>query len=158
MLVEEDLIEEAVVCFQDMKSQGLGLFVELYNTIIHGLSRNGNFVDAVHFLNEMKEMNLAPDADTYDGLIEAYGKYKMYDEMGMCLKKMRLNGCSPDYITYNLLIREFAHGGLLNRMERVYQSMVSRRMDLQVPTLIAMLKFMQNLGSWRRWKFSIEEF
>ncbi|XP_004298231.1 PREDICTED: pentatricopeptide repeat-containing protein At4g14190, chloroplastic [Fragaria vesca subsp. vesca] len=146
LLVEEDLIEEAVVCFQDMKSQGLGLSVELYNTIIHGLSRNGNFVDAVHFLNEMKEMNLAPDADTYDGLIEAYGKYKMYDEMGMCLKKMRLNGCSPDYITYNLLIREFAHGGLLNRVERVYQSMVSRRMDLQVPTLIAILEVYAKFG------------
>ncbi|XP_050373457.1 pentatricopeptide repeat-containing protein At4g14190, chloroplastic [Argentina anserina] len=146
LLVEEDLIEEAVVCFQDMKSHDLGMSVEIYNSIVHGLSRNGKFDDAMLLINEMKEMNLAPDADTYDGLIEAYGKYKMYDEMGMCLKKMRLNGCSPDHITYNLLIREFARGGLLNRMERVYQSMVSKRMDLQAPTLIAMLEVYAKFG------------
>ncbi|XP_024197326.1 pentatricopeptide repeat-containing protein At4g14190, chloroplastic [Rosa chinensis] len=146
LLVEEDLIEEAVLCFQDMKTHGLRLSVEVYNSIIHGLSRNGNFDDAELFLNEMKETNLAPDTDTYDGLIEAYGKYRMYDEMGMCLKKMRLNGCSPDQITYNLLIREFARGGLLKRMERVYQSMVSKRMDLQAPTLIAMLEVYAKFG------------
>lgn len=146
LLVEEDLIEEAVLCFQEMKSHGLRLSVEVYNSIIHGLSRKGNFDDALIFLDEMKELNLAPDTDTYDGLIEAYGIYKMYDEMGMCLKKMKLNGCSPDHITYNLLIREFSRGGLLKRMERVYQSMVSKRMDLQSPTLIAMLEVYAKFG------------
>ncbi|KAK9902980.1 hypothetical protein M0R45_001371 [Rubus argutus] len=146
LLVEEDLIEEAVLCFQEMKSHSLRLSVEVYNSIIHGLSRKGNFDDAFIFLDEMKEMKLAPDTDTYDGLIEAYGIYKMYDEMGMCLKKMKLNGCSPDHITYNLLIREFSRGGLLKRMERVYQSMVSKRMDLQSPTLIAMLEVYAKFG------------
>ncbi|TXG49346.1 hypothetical protein EZV62_025221 [Acer yangbiense] len=64
----------------------------------------------------------------------------MYDEINTCLKKMKLDGCSPDYITYNLLIREFARGGLLERMERLQKSMLLKRMHLQSSTLIAMLE------------------
>ncbi|KAI5350140.1 hypothetical protein L3X38_003031 [Prunus dulcis] len=146
LLGEEGLIEEAVRCFQEMKSHNLRPSLEVYNSVIHGCARQGNFDDALFFLNEMKEMNLAPETDTYDGLIEAYGKYRMYDEIGMCVKKMKLNGCSPDHITYNLLIREFAGGGLLKRMESVYQSMLSRRMALQSSSLIAMVEVYAKFG------------
>ncbi|KAM1142689.1 hypothetical protein ACFX2B_031296 [Malus domestica] len=146
LLSEEGLMEEAALCFQEMKSHDLRPSLEVYNSMIHGFARQGNFDDALFYFNEMREMNVAPETDTYDGLIEAYGKYKMYDEMGMCVKKMKLNGCPPDHITYNLLIREFSRGGLLKRMESVYQSMLSKRMFLQSSTLIAMLEVYAKFG------------
>ncbi|KAI9196290.1 hypothetical protein LWI28_022647 [Acer negundo] len=102
-----------------MKAHGLRPCLQIYNSIIHGHSRNGKFDEALLFLEGMMEINLARHTDTYGSLIQAYGKHKMYDEISTCLKKMKLDGCSPDYITYNLLIREFAHGGLLERMERL---------------------------------------
>ena len=84
----------------------------------------------------MKEINLARHTDTYGDLIQAYGKHKTYDEISTCLKKMKLDGCSPDYITYNLLIRESVRGGLLERMERLQKSMLSKRMHLQNCSLL----------------------
>ncbi|KAK9932923.1 hypothetical protein M0R45_020142 [Rubus argutus] len=107
LLVEEDLIEEAVLCFQEMKSHCLRLSVEVYNSIIHGLSRKGNFDDALIFLDEMKEMNLAPDTDTYDGLIEAYGIYK-------CM--MRWKSLNSRTILKEDLIRKLAEVYIENYM------------------------------------------
>jgi len=146
LLGEEGLMEDAVTAFMEMKSFGLCLSLEVYNSIIHGYARNGKFDDALFYLNQMNEMNLSSESDTYDGLIEAYGTYRMYDEMAMCLKKMELDGCSPDRYTYNLLIQKFAQGGLLTRMERVYQSMRTKRMKLQSSTLISMLEAYANFG------------
>ncbi|CAK7348103.1 unnamed protein product [Dovyalis caffra] len=146
LLGEEGLMEDAVSAFLEMKSFGLCLSLQVYNSIIHGYARNGKFDDALFYLKHMKEMNLRLESDTYDGLIEAYGKYRMYDEMGMCLKKMELDGCSPDRYTYNLLIQEFARGGLLTRMERIYQSMRTKRMKLQSSTLISMLEAYASFG------------
>ncbi|KAK0575541.1 hypothetical protein LWI29_002350 [Acer saccharum] len=117
-----------------MKARGLRPCLQIYNSIIHGYSRNGKFDEALLFLEEMKEINLARHTDTYGGLIQAYGKHKMYDEISTCLKNMKLGGCSPNYITYNLLIREFARGGLLERMERLQKSMLLKRMHLQSST------------------------
>ena len=70
----------------------------------------------------------------------------MYDEINTCLKKMKLDGSSPDYITYNLLIREFARGGLLERMERLQKSMLLKRMHLQSSTLTDMLEVYMKFG------------
>ncbi|KAH7521538.1 hypothetical protein FEM48_Zijuj07G0044200 [Ziziphus jujuba var. spinosa] len=146
LLGEENLVEEAVKLFLEMKKYELCPSLESYNSIIHGYARKGNFDEALRFLNEMKEMNVAPETDTYEGLIEAYGKHKMYDEMGMYVKKMELNGCPPDHITYNMLIREFSRAGLLKRMERVYQTMLSKRMRLRSSTLVAMLEAYARFG------------
>lgn len=143
---EEDLMEEAVMLFKEMKSHGLSLSLETYNSMIHGFARKGCFDKALFYLNEMKEVDVAPETDTYDGLIEAYAKYEMYDEIGMCLKKMKLNGCPPDHITYNLLMREFSRAGLLKKMESVYHTMISKRMYLQSSTLVEMLEAYARFG------------
>ncbi|GLT80556.1 hypothetical protein SLA2020_519900 [Shorea laevis] len=146
LLVEEDMMEEAVRALREMEFHCLKPCLEVYSLIIHGYARNGKFDDALFFLNEMKEIHLAPETYTYDGLIEAYGKYKMYDEIGMCLKKMEMDGCLPDQCTYNLLIREFSRGGLLKRMEKVYRTMLLRRMNFQPSSLVAMLEAYANFG------------
>ncbi|KAM6544598.1 hypothetical protein CsatB_025334 [Cannabis sativa] len=146
VLVEDDLIEEAELLFDEMKNHGLSLSLETYNSIIHGFARKGFFDKALHYLDEMKELNVAPESDTYDGLIEAYAKHEMYDEIGMCLKKMKLNDCPPDHITYNLLMKEFSRAGLLKKMESVYHTMVSKKMYLQPSTLIKMLEAYAKFG------------
>ncbi|XVE81219.1 hypothetical protein DITRI_Ditri15bG0045300 [Diplodiscus trichospermus] len=146
LLGEEGLMEEAAEALREMEDYGLQPSLEIYNSIIHAYARNGKFDDALFFLNEMKEIGLAPETDTYDGLIEAYGKYKMYDEIGICLKTMELDGCPPDHFTYNLLIHEFSRGGLLQRMERIYQIILSKQMNLQSSSLVAMLESYANFG------------
>ncbi|KAK6279330.1 hypothetical protein POUND7_019597 [Theobroma cacao] len=146
LLGEEGRVGQAVQALREMGGYGLKPSLEVYNSIIHAYARNGKFDDALSFLNEMKEIGLAPETDTYDGLIEAYGKYKMYDEIGTCLKKMELDRCRPDHFTYNLLIREFSRGGLLQRMEQVYQILLSKQMNLQSSSLVAMLEAYANFG------------
>ena len=145
LLGEEGMMEEAVEALREMEDYGLQPSLEIYNSIIHAYAGNGKFDDALFFLNEMKEIGLAPETDTYDGLIEAYGKYKMYDEIGTCLKTMELDECPPDHFTYNLLIREFSRAGLLQRMERVYQIMLTKQI-LQSSSLVAMLEAYANFG------------
>ncbi|KAJ4873173.1 Uncharacterized protein Rs2_45152 [Raphanus sativus] len=48
-------------------------------------------------------------------------------------------GCARDHVTYNLLVCEFARGGVLKRLERMYQSLMSRKMTLDLVTLVSML-------------------
>ncbi|XVF37893.1 hypothetical protein REPUB_Repub20aG0050300 [Reevesia pubescens] len=146
LLGEEGMVEEAVEALHEMEDYGLQPSLKVYNSIIHAYARNGKFDDALFFVKEMKEIGLAPETDTYDGLIEAYGKYKMYDEIGTCLKTMELDGCPPDHFTYNLLICEFSRGALLQRMERVYQIVLSKQMNLQSSSLVAMLEAYANFG------------
>ncbi|XP_062109269.1 pentatricopeptide repeat-containing protein At4g14190, chloroplastic [Humulus lupulus] len=146
VLVEDGLMEEAVMLFDEMKRHGLSLSLETFNSIIHGFARKGCFDKALSYLDEMKEVNVAPESDTYDGLIEAYAKHEMYDEIGMCLKKMKLNDCPPDHITYNLLMREFSRAGLLKKMESIYHTMISKKMYLQSSTLIKMLEAYARFG------------
>ncbi|KAK8338188.1 hypothetical protein V6Z12_A09G233600 [Gossypium hirsutum] len=69
-----------------------------------------------------------------------------YDDISVCLKTMELDGCLPDHFTYNLLIREFSRGGLLQKMERVYRFMISKKMNLQSSSLVAMLEAYANFG------------
>ncbi|XP_059650959.1 pentatricopeptide repeat-containing protein At4g14190, chloroplastic-like [Cornus florida] len=145
-LVEEGLMEDVVLAYEEMKNHGLKPSVEIYNSLIYGFARKGRFEDGLFYLKQMEEINLKPDTETYDGLIEAYGNHGMYDEMAKCVKKMESDGCIPDHITYNLLIREFSRAGLLKRMERVYHILISKRMDLQSSTLVSMLEAYANFG------------
>ncbi|XP_057959348.1 pentatricopeptide repeat-containing protein At4g14190, chloroplastic isoform X1 [Malania oleifera] len=147
MLSESGFVKEAAGALAEMKRLGVHPSLEIYNFVIHGFAMKGKFDDASFFFNEMGEANLSPNTETYHGLIQAYGMYEMYDEIGMCLKKMESSNQSfPDHISYNLLIREFARGGLLKRMERVYQTLLSKRLGLQSSTLVAMLEVYTSFG------------
>ncbi|KAI3890165.1 hypothetical protein MKW92_037136 [Papaver armeniacum] len=147
LLGEAGLMEEAVTLLQEMKGHGFGASLRVYNCMIHGLARRGDFENALIFLKEMvEESGVKPGVETYNGLIQAYGKCRMYDEIGKCVKRMESQGCVPDSVTYNLLVVEFAKGGLLKRMERAYRTMQSKRLDLKASTLFAMLEVYTDLG------------
>ncbi|XP_043720489.1 pentatricopeptide repeat-containing protein At4g14190, chloroplastic [Telopea speciosissima] len=145
-LGEVGLMDEAASLLRDMKSNALSPSLEIYNSLIHGFARKGEFDNALFYFEEIEEMKLKPLTKTYNGLIQAYGDYRMYDEMNSCVKRMELEGCVPDDDTYNVLIRELARGGLIRRMERVYRTLLSKRMSLQSSALIAMLEVYVNLG------------
>ncbi|KAG9446019.1 hypothetical protein H6P81_012147 [Aristolochia fimbriata] len=142
----EGLLPEAVSVFDEMASYGLKPSVEIYNFIIHGYAKKGDFEKAEFFLRQMVQGGLVPDPETYDGLIQAYGEYKMYDEMCKCVRKMESEGFHSDHVTYNILIRAFARGGLLDKMEEAYQTVLSKRMSLQPSTLVAMLGAYADFG------------
>ncbi|MCL7029781.1 hypothetical protein MKW94_004212 [Papaver nudicaule] len=147
LLGEAGLMEEAVTLLQEMKGHGFDASLRVYNCMIHGFARRGDFENALAYLKEMvEERNLKPGVETYNGLLQAYGNCRMYDEMGKCMKRMESEGCVPDIVTYNLLIVEFAKGGLLKRMERAYRTMQSKRLDLKASTLFAMLEAYTDLG------------
>lgn len=146
-LCDEKSINEAIRAFHCMiNDDKLNPSLEIYNSIIHCYANDGNFEEAMLYLNQMKENGLLPITETYDGLIEAYGKWKMYDEIVLCLKRMESDGCLRDHVTYNLLIREFSRGGLLKRMEQMYQSLMSRKMTLEPSTLLSMLEAYAEFG------------
>ncbi|KAL9686854.1 hypothetical protein QQ045_031247 [Rhodiola kirilowii] len=146
LLCDDGLVDEALALFGELKSQEVRPSSTLYSSIICGLAKKGEFGKAVSFLDEMNEVGLIPDIETFKGLIQAYGKYNMYDEIGDCLKRMELVGCLADSFTCNLLIQEFSRGGLIKRMERVYQSALTKRVNLQPSTSVAMLEAYANFG------------
>ncbi|CAH8336193.1 unnamed protein product [Eruca vesicaria subsp. sativa] len=61
-------------------------------------------------------------------------------------QRMESEGCVRDHVTYNILVHEFARGGLLKRMERMYQSLMSRKMTLEPVTLVSMLEAYAEVG------------
>ncbi|KAK9138509.1 hypothetical protein Sjap_009103 [Stephania japonica] len=146
LLVEEGLIEKVLCMVQEMKDLGLNVSSKVYNYVIHGLADEGKFGEALVFLKEMREMNLKLQTKTYNGLIQAYAKHGKYGEMSKCVKKMELSGCSPDSFTYNLLTIGFARGRLLTNMDRMHQTLLSKRMLVQSSTLVAMLEAYADVG------------
>ncbi|KAJ0968277.1 hypothetical protein J5N97_025194 [Dioscorea zingiberensis] len=146
LLCNEDLLEEAILIFQDMEKYGLAVSLMIYNDIIHGFARKKEFDNSACFLDKVAASGLQPQAETYHGLIRAYGSYGMYDELCKCMKRMESEGCSPNEVTYNILIVEFAGSGLVDRMDTVYRTLLSKRMNLQASTLTAMLEAYANLG------------
>ncbi|CAN8324420.1 unnamed protein product [Cochlearia groenlandica] len=149
-LCAERSMKEAIRAFRcmidDDDDHKLNPSLDIYNAIIHGYADDGNFEEAMFYLDHMKSNDLLPETETYDGLIVAYGKWKMYDEIVLCLKRMESDGCVRDQITYNLLVREFSRGGLLKRMEQMYQSLMSRKMTLEPCTLLSMLEAYAEFG------------
>lgn len=153
ILVEEGLLEAAVTIIKEMNHSGLRFSPEMYNSVIHGFAKNGNFKDCELYMKQMEEeLSIKADTETFDGLIQAYGNHKMYDEMNHCVKEMESRGCQSDHTTYNLLIREFARAGLLNKMESTYLNLPNRRMYLQRSTLIAMIEAYAKFSTWIRWR------
>ncbi|XP_073046091.1 pentatricopeptide repeat-containing protein At4g14190, chloroplastic [Primulina eburnea] len=147
ILVEEGLLEPAVTIIKEMNHSGFRFSLEMYNSVIHGLAKNGKFKDCMLYMKEMEEeLGIKADTETFDGLIQAYGNHKMYDEMNHCVKEMESRGCQSDHTTYNLLIREFARAGLLNKMENTYLKLPNRRMYLQRSTFITMIEAYAKFG------------
>ena len=146
-LVEEGLVEDAVLSLKDMKNvNNLQASSEIYDSIIHGFIEKGRFEDALFYLKEMEDLDMKPQTSTYNGLIKAYAKNGLYDDMAKCVRRMESNGCFPDQSTYNLLIREFSVAGLIMMMERTYRIVVSKKMDLEGSTMVAMLEVYSNFG------------
>ncbi|KAI3738831.1 hypothetical protein L2E82_29016 [Cichorium intybus] len=147
LLVDEGLVEVAVLTLRDMKNfHGLHASSEIYDSIIHGFLEKERFEDALFYLKEMEDVKVTPQPHTYNKLIKAYAKNGLYDDMAKCVKRMESNGCFPDQSTYNLLIREFSLAGLIKRMERTYQIVISKKMDLEASTMVAMLDAYANFG------------
>ncbi|XP_024983420.1 pentatricopeptide repeat-containing protein At4g14190, chloroplastic [Cynara cardunculus var. scolymus] len=148
-LVEEGLVEDAVLSLKEMKNvQNLQASSEIYDSIIHGFIEKGRFEDALLYLKEMEDLEVKPHTSTYNGLIKAYAKNGLYDDMATCVKRMESNGCIPDQSTYNLLIREFSVAGLINMMEKTHRIVISKKMDVEASTMVAMLEVYSNFGLW----------
>ncbi|CAH8336211.1 unnamed protein product [Eruca vesicaria subsp. sativa] len=147
LLCAERSMNEAVQALQSMiHDYKINPSLEIYNSVIRGYANDGQFEEAMLFLNQMKENDVLPETETYEGLIQGYGKWQMYDEIVSCVKRMEAEGCVRDHVTYNLLVREFARGGLLKRMERMYQSLMSRKMNVEPLTLVSMLEAYAEFG------------
>ncbi|KAL7618756.1 hypothetical protein Lser_V15G02702 [Lactuca serriola] len=147
LLVEEGLVEVAVLTLKDMKNfHGLQASSEIYDSIIHGFLKKERFEDALFYLKEMEDTKVIPQPHTYNKLIKVYADNGLYDDMAKCVKRMESNGCFPNQSTYNLLVREFSIAGLIKRMERTYQIVISKKMDLEASTMVAMLDAYANFG------------
>ncbi|KAI7752168.1 hypothetical protein M8C21_022760 [Ambrosia artemisiifolia] len=147
LLVEEGLVEAAVLAMNEMKEiKGMQPSSEIYHSIIYGFVKNGRFEDALVHLQVMEDNEVKPHASVYNMVIKFYAKDGFYDEMAKCVKRMESNGCYPDQSTYNLLIREFSQAGLIKRMERTYRIVISKRMDLEASTMVSMLDAYASFG------------
>ncbi|KAJ9558988.1 hypothetical protein OSB04_013602 [Centaurea solstitialis] len=147
LLVEEGLVENAVLSLKEMKNvPNLQASSEIYDSIIHGFIEKEMLEDALFYVKEMEDLDVKPQILTYNRLIKAYAKNGLYDDMAKCVKRMESNGCFPDHSTYNLLIREFSVAGLIKMMERTYRIVISKKMDLEGSTMVAMLEVYSSFG------------
>nr|XP_043611038.1 pentatricopeptide repeat-containing protein At4g14190, chloroplastic [Erigeron canadensis] len=147
LLVEEGLIEDAILGLNKIKGvYGVKSCLEIYDMVIFGLVKMGQFDDALVYLKEMEDNEMKASTAVYNVLIRAYAENGLYDDMAKCVKRMEVKGCFPDQCTYNLLIRTFSSAGLIKRMEKTYRIVISKRMDVEDTTMVAMLEAYANFG------------
>lgn len=87
-----------------MLEKGIQPNIMTYNTIIHGVCKEGRMRDSLKILNEMGD--LVPNNVSYTTLIDGYcrednlnGGFKLWDEM-------IIKGLVPGMMTYNVLLHK----------------------------------------------------
>ncbi|KAH7849825.1 hypothetical protein Vadar_023524 [Vaccinium darrowii] len=93
-------IDEGFKHLAAMKSRGLTPNTVIYNTLLHGICKNGKVGRARSLMNEM----LKPNEVTFNILISAYCREGNVVQALVMLEKSFSNGCVPDVITVTKVI------------------------------------------------------
>ncbi|KAL5711815.1 hypothetical protein ACHQM5_014054 [Ranunculus cassubicifolius] len=91
-----------------MNSRKIAPNVVTYNSLIHGLSRLGQWKQAISLFEKMSRENVSPGVHTFTILVDSLCKAgRLMDALKM-FEAMSQFGAKPDVVTYTSLIMRYA--------------------------------------------------
>jgi pentatricopeptide repeat protein len=86
-----------------MNDIGMAPSKEIYDIIIDGFGKCGNFYAMKKVLSMMQERNLAPNLDTWNIILKNYGLCKETDEMIKTFNDIKLSFTPSTFTSYNFI-------------------------------------------------------
>lgn len=121
-------MEKAIHIFREMSNHGCEPDSYTYGTLINGLCRFGNIVEAKELLQEMEKKGCSPSVITYSSLIHGLCQLNNVDEAMGLLEDMVGKGIEPNVFTYSSLMNGFCKVGHSSRARDLFELMVQKRL------------------------------
>ncbi|CAN1129652.1 Pentatricopeptide repeat-containing protein At5g46100 [Linum perenne] len=128
-----------------------------YSTLITGLCKEGKLSEAVELLDRMKLQGLKPDAGLYGRVIIEFSAVRRFQEAANFLDEMVLGGTKPSRLTWslhvrinNMVVKGLGANGDLNRAFRLYLSMRTRGISVEVETNHELAKIFIEKGDMQK--------
>ncbi|THG20463.1 pentatricopeptide repeat-containing protein At2g17525, mitochondrial [Camellia sinensis] len=129
-------IDEGFKHLAAMKSRGLTPNTVIYNTLLHGLCKNGKVGRARSLMNEMAK----PNEVTFNILISAYCREENLVQALVLLEKCFSNGFVPDIITVTKVIEILCNEGRVTEAVEVLERVENKGGTLDVVAYNALIK------------------
>lgn len=124
-------IDEALLVFEKMISQGLKPSGITYNTLIKGLCEGRKFEKIREILEGAKESGgFIPDTCTFNTVMNAHCSEGKLVEAFEIFDKMRELQVQSDSSTYSVLIRSLCHTGDFERAEKLFDELSEKEILL----------------------------
>ncbi|KAH7515846.1 hypothetical protein FEM48_Zijuj10G0069500 [Ziziphus jujuba var. spinosa] len=134
-------VDIAIDLLQEMHSNGLHSNVCTYNSIVNGLCKSGNIVQAQKLKEKMEEVaGMHPDSFTYTTLMDAYCKIREMDKAYMLLQEMLDKGCKLTVVAFIVLMNGFCMSGMLEDGERLLEWMLEKGIMPNTTTYNSLMK------------------
>ncbi|KAF7018605.1 hypothetical protein CFC21_031880 [Triticum aestivum] len=95
---DNSMSQRGLELLQMMAKEGGGCFPDMvaYNTVIHGLFKEGEIGKACNLFHEMVQQGVVPGVVTYSSIIDALCKARAMDKAELVLRQMVANGAQPN--------------------------------------------------------------
>ncbi|GMJ04924.1 hypothetical protein like AT2G36240 [Hibiscus trionum] len=101
-------LDGAVFAFETMKRLIDGMpGVVVYNVLINGYLKSGDFDGALRFYERMEADRVKPDVCTFNTLISGYCRNGEFESGLKLFREMEEKGCRPNVVSFNTLIQGF---------------------------------------------------
>lgn len=128
-------LDDAAFAFETMKKLIDGRpSVVIYNMLINGYVKIGDFEKALDFYQRMLSDKVKPDVFTFNILISGFCRNGRFN-LGLHLfGEMREKGCTPNVVTFNTLIKGFFRESKFNQGVKMVYEMIELGCDLSSVT------------------------
>ncbi|KAL3639706.1 hypothetical protein CASFOL_014674 [Castilleja foliolosa] len=104
----------------------LSLDACIYNILMNGLCKAGNFADAKQLLGEMLGFNISPDAYVYATLVDGYIRNGNFDDAKNFFDDIIKRGIDPGLVGYNAMIKGYCKFGKMKDAISCIKKMIKK--------------------------------
>lgn len=134
----ENQIQDAVDTFLDMERNGVQADVASYNALISAFCKVNKFDNVYRVLDDMKLKEVLPSSRTCNIILSGLISRNETDEAFRVFRRM-IKICEPDADTYTMMIKMFCETNELNRADKVWKYMKSKRFVPSMHTFAALI-------------------
>uniref|UniRef100_A0A9I9EMB0 Pentatricopeptide repeat-containing protein n=1 Tax=Cucumis melo TaxID=3656 RepID=A0A9I9EMB0_CUCME len=139
-------MDKAMHLFRTMSNHGFEPDSYTYGTLINGLCRFGNIVEAKELLQEMETKGCSPSVITYTSIIHGLCQLNNVDEAVRLLEDMKDKNIEPNVFTYSSLMDGFCKAGHSSRARDILGLMVQKRLRPNMISYSTLLNGLCNEG------------
>nr|ACF83168.1 unknown [Zea mays] len=122
-----------------MEREGLVPNEVTYNTIVHGLCKEGRMHQARRIVNEMRVKGVTPNTITFNTLIHSYVTLGDNEVAMKMHEEMMKAGLSADLVTYNALILGLCNEGKTWKASQLVQELCAAKLEPNASTFSALI-------------------